>query len=146
MQGIDQLPSPQAGVRIEQTVSRMQHVVRCELLGQAVAPFHQREPLLVPTFDIQISEGYPEEGERPLATVDDAVDERLFLSCEVDGPGIVAMGAGEPAKRARRENLEVDITQFAADAQCFLPGLHALGHWNGVDLSRISLSRTCVGA
>src|SRR6266702_6832467 len=124
----------------------MPHVVRCELLGQAVAPFHQLEPLLVQALDIHVSKGYPEEGERPLATVDDAVDERLFLSCEVDGTGIVAMGAGEPAKRARRENLEVDITQFAADAQCFLPCLHPLGHRNGVDLPWICPPRTCVGA
>ena len=110
VQGIDQLPPPQAGVRIQQTVSPMQHIVRCELLGQAVAPFYQLESVLVPALDIHISKGYPEESERPLATVDDAVDERLFLSCEVDGTGIVAAGAGEPAQRTRRENLELDIT------------------------------------
>src|SRR5436305_8055617 len=67
VQRIDPLPSPQAGVPVEQLEGGVQDVMRSELLGQLVAALGKAEALLVSAFEIHETQPEPEESQRPVA-------------------------------------------------------------------------------
>src|SRR6202023_1888077 len=98
MERIDPLPSPEARVPVEQLEGGVQDVVWGELLGQLIAALGKAKALLVSAFEIHEAQPEPEETQRSVAAGGDAIDEREFLSRQIHGTHIVALGDREPAQ------------------------------------------------